>query len=71
METAAKQLHFERAAALRDRIALLRGEAIDILGIQADDDVANASAGKKGAVKRVRLVGETRKRIERENRKKK
>ncbi len=68
MEASARKLEFEHAAALRDRILLLRGESIDVLGIQPDEK-GLTKRGKQGTSKRVNLVGETRKRIEKGNRK--
>ncbi len=60
MEEAARTLSFERAAALRDRIALLRGEAIDVLGIQPDQK-GLTKRGKQGTTNRVKLGAVNRK----------
>ena len=69
MEEAAKRLEFERAAALRDRIALLRGEAIDVLGILGNP-ASDSPEGRTGTTKRVKLAGATRQRLAKEEQKK-
>lgn len=67
MEEAARKLEFERAAAIRDRISLLRGESLDVLGIRADPD-SQTTRGKQGTTKRVKLAGAERKRLQKKQR---